>query len=250
MNLEENIKDVIAKKLEDGVVEQLVSEKLEEGINNALGHLFGSYGDVTQIIEKQVKSVMVPYLERYDYSKYIVKLDDVLTEVLKESTNDNRQILENFKGLMASDKEFGKEMKATELFEEWMEYVSENIDTSDLEINYDEEPRYENAEVSLRFEEDESNYSWSSVERASLIFECETDENMNVRIPLSRWKTLGEKNWSIDYKSPNDLSSLRYLNSFEVYMMRVVQSYVKLVVDVKDDQNEVEINDVPEADFY
>ncbi|SUA70143.1 hypothetical protein [Paenibacillus polymyxa] len=75
MTLENSIKDVISKKLEDGTVEKLIEQQLEKGVVNALENLFRSYGDVTKIIEEKVKSVMVPYLESYDYSKYIIKLD-------------------------------------------------------------------------------------------------------------------------------------------------------------------------------
>ncbi len=79
MNLENSIKDVITKKLEDGTVEKLVSEQLENGVNAALKDLFGNYGDVTKIIKEKVKSVIVPYLENYDYSEYVTKLDSSKT---------------------------------------------------------------------------------------------------------------------------------------------------------------------------
>ena len=100
MNLENSIKDVISKKLEDGSIEKLVEEQLEKGVSNALSSLFSGYGDVTKVIEKQVKSVMIPYLSQYDYSNYIVKLDSILVDVLKASSLENKKMLENFKDLM------------------------------------------------------------------------------------------------------------------------------------------------------
>jgi len=39
MNLEDSVKDVITKKLEDGTVERIISEKLEKGNNSCLYHL-------------------------------------------------------------------------------------------------------------------------------------------------------------------------------------------------------------------
>lgn len=110
MNLETSIKDVITKKLEDGTVEKLIEEQLEKGINQALSQLLGSYGDVTKLLEKQIKSVMVPYLENRDYSEYIVKLDDVLAEVLQEATLPHQELLKNFKDLMVQ--ETAKEIKS------------------------------------------------------------------------------------------------------------------------------------------
>ncbi|MEB4838517.1 hypothetical protein P5G86_00165 [Paenibacillus jamilae] len=39
---------MIGKKLAEGTVEKLIEEQLEKGINNALGSLFGSYGDLVR----------------------------------------------------------------------------------------------------------------------------------------------------------------------------------------------------------
>ena len=249
MNLENSIQDVITKKMQDGTIEKLVSEKLEEGVNGALDSLFGRYGDVTKVIEEQIKSVMVPYLDNHDYSKYIVKLDDVMVKVLQEATLDNKNILNNFKGLMSPATELEKEINVTELFNKWLDYVSKNINTDDLEIEYDDEPYYEMVAVTARLEQEESDYSWSSIEHASLILECEHDEKMNVLIPLSRWKERSNGVWDIDFKSTSDLKSLKYLNDFEIYMMKLTQGFAKLEIDEEYIEDEIRPNEQPEASF-
>ena len=100
-NLENSIKDCITKELEKGIVEKIITDKLEECIESSLKDLFGWNGAVKKVVEYKVESVIVPYLENYDYSEYILKLDSVLTEVLNKTTLDNRKILENFKALMS-----------------------------------------------------------------------------------------------------------------------------------------------------
>lgn len=147
MNLESSIKDVIGKQLVDGTVEKLIEEQLQKGVTKALESLFSSYGEVTKVIEKQVKSVMVPYLESYDYSDYITKLDSVLVDVLKNSALENKKLLENFKDLMI--REDRKEIKVTELFEVWKKYVAKNVETDGLEIDFDDRPSYEYVEILL-----------------------------------------------------------------------------------------------------
>ncbi len=247
MNLENNIKDVITKKLEEGFVEKLISEQLEIGVKNALKDLLGSYGDVTKVIEKQVKSVMVPYLESYDYSKYITKLDSVLVDVLKSSALENKKLLENFKELMIPEPE--KTIKVTDLFERWIKYVENNVETDGLEVCYDDEPSYENVEV--RFEIDYNNErSWSDMERAVLVFECDHDEEMNVEINIHRWKKFDKEEWTIDYDSVHDLNSLRHIDEFEILMMKLKQNYTKLILDSDGDSVEVEPEARPEASFY
>ncbi|CUB54033.1 hypothetical protein BN2127_JRS10_02572 [Bacillus subtilis] len=242
MNLETSIKDVITKKLEDGTVEKLIGEQLEQGINKALSQLLGSYGDVTGLIEKQIKSVMVPYLEKYDYSQYITKLDDVLVEVLKQVAAPNHKLVYNFQQLMLPETE--KELLATDLFTKWTEYVANNVETDGLEIDYIDEPSYQSVEVTMNIERDNER-SWSSFEYATLLFECEHDENMNFAVRLSRWKK--EEGWSIDYDKSPDISSLRSLSDFEILLMRLDQGGTQLILDSEYESDDVRPEKEPEV---
>jgi uncharacterized protein Yka (UPF0111/DUF47 family) len=107
MNLENSIKDSIAKELEKGIVEKVIAAKLEECITTSLKDKFSWSGEVRKVIDNKVKSVMIPYLENYDYSQYITKLDSVLVDVLKNTALENKKLLENFKELMTSEEELG-----------------------------------------------------------------------------------------------------------------------------------------------
>lgn len=236
MNLEDNIKDVVRKKMGDGTVERLISEQLESGIKSALDNLFRSYGDATKVIEDQIESVIVPYLENYDYSKYITKLDGVLEEILKETTQDNKKLLKNFKGLMASSEV--KEIKVTELFSKWINFVSKNVDTDDLDVDTDDEPTYEAVNVHFEIERNEER-SWSCFDHAILVFECDQDEELNFEIPILRFTKSLNEGWSIDYKRISDIQSLRYLNEFEILLMSLHQQGTKLIIDSEEDEDEV-----------
>lgn len=245
MNLENSIKSVIEEKLVDGTVEKLVAEHLEKGVTKALESLFSSYGDVTKVIEKQIKSVMVPYLEKYDYSTYISKLDSVLIEVLQNSALENKKLLENFKGLMIPIED--GDIKVTDVFGKWKEYVANNVETDELEIDYDDYPSYEFVEVTFTTEYGEGR-DWTKYEQAIIFFECEHDETMNIKIPIHRFSDINT-NWTIDYKSSSDINTLRNLNEFEVYLMKLTQGYGKLVLDSEFERDEVRPEKEPEAHF-
>ncbi|QUI24891.1 hypothetical protein HZI73_22450 [Vallitalea pronyensis] len=246
MNLENSIKDVITKKLEDGTIEQLVSEQLEKGVVNALDNLFRSYGDVTKTIEEKVKSVMVPYLESYDYSNYIAKLDNVLVEVLKNSALDNKKLLTNFKDLMTGSED--KTIKMSSLWEKWKDFVANNVNTDDLGVDYDDDVSYEMVDVSFDIEYD-TDRNWSSFEHATLVFECDQDEEMNFTIKLHRFSEFRKGGWTIDYNTAPNIKTLRHLNSFEILMMKLNQAYTKLEIDMECDNDEVQPEAVPEASF-
>lgn len=246
MTLENSIKDVISQKLEDGSVEKIIGEQFEIGLKKALDNLFSSYGDVTKIVEKQLKSVLVPYLEGYDYSEYIVKLDSVLVEILQNTAVDNKKMLENFKELMTPKEE---KIKASELFEKWIKHVEKNVETDGLEVEYDDGVSYETVHVTMEVEEDESR-SWSSFKHATLIFECEHDEEMNFAIRLSKY-TGGRKgeDYDISYDRAPDIKSLRYISDFEVYLMALAQSNTQLTLDKTYDSEDVRPEKEPEPSF-
>lgn len=241
MNIENEIKSVIETKLQEGIIEQLVAENLEKGINTALSHLMGSYGDVTKIIESKIKEVMVEQLSRYDYSKYITKLDYVLTEILKNTVLDNKKILENFKEFMV-DTEIPRNIKVTDIFEEYCKYVAENVDTSDLEVDTDDEPAYEHVEVTFKVIEHEKS-SRSSYTDYTLVFECEKDESMNFEIKLNRWRN--GKYCHILGDSACDIQSLRYMNDFKIFLLKLKQKAVCIEIDSDSGEEEVQ----PEASF-
>ncbi|QIW88801.1 hypothetical protein P59_204 [Bacillus phage P59] len=248
MTIEKKIEDVIKQQLEDGTIQKVVGEQFQKSVEKAVDHLFSSYGDVTKIIEKQVKSVLVPYLENYDYSEYITKLDHVLVEVLKSTALDNKKILENFQHLMAYEQP--KKIKVTEIFDKYKEYVAKDVETNGLEIDYDDTPTYEYVEVTMSVEDDESNRSWSSMEYSTVVFECEHDEELNVSFKIYRWKNESSlKGWRLDDKREHHLSSLRHLNMFEIFLMQLAQSYTEIEVDEDHAHDEVRPDAEPEPDW-
>ncbi|GIN55044.1 MULTISPECIES: hypothetical protein [Bacillus subtilis group] len=249
MNLENSIKDVISKKMQDGTVEKIVEKELVNGVTNAVGNLFRSYGDLTKIIEEKVKSVMIPYLEAYDYSEYIIKLDSVLVEVLKSSALENKRLLENFKELM-TEEEPDKTIKLSDIFESWKKQVAKEIETDDLDIDYDnDEPTYKNVEVSFEVIIHESP-SWSSADHATVVFECEHDEKVNAEFRIIRWKDVNGEAWTITYDHPiYNINSLRHLNEFDILLMKIRQNFTKIILDDKFGEDVVTPEAMPELSY-
>lgn len=244
MTLENQIKSVIEQKLADGTVEKLVAEKFEQGINNALDNMFRSYGDITEVIEKQLKKVMIPYIEKHDFNQYLIKLDTVLTELSNSVIKDNKKILDNFKTLMEP---VPKEIKSSELFNKWLEYAADNIETDGLEVEFDDRPSYETVEVTMSFEQLDSP-SWSSFENGQLLFECDHDEDINFVIPLHRWKE-HEDYWTITDLGNIDLSSLKNISSFEVFIRSLKQNYTKILIDTDYEIEDLQPSKEPEPNW-
>lgn len=246
MSLDQAILDIVKKKLEDGTATKIIEEEFVKGVQKAMGGLFSSYGDVTKVIESKIKEVMVPFLENHDYQEYIVKLDSVLQDVLKSTTLENKNLLENFKHLMASGGQ--EDMKVTDLFEMWKDFVCEKVDTNGLDIDYDDSPSYECVDVNYELEEGEEK-SWTKYKSATIVFTCEHDEKMNVAIPIHTWEDIFKDKWYMDYKTPNDIKGIRYLNEFEILLMKMTQFGSKIILDKTHDDDSIRPDAEPEATF-
>lgn len=244
MSIEKAINDVITAKLEEGIIERLVAENLEKGINKSLENLLGNYGDVTKVIEGKIKEVMLEQLSSYDYSKYIVKLDCVLTEILKNTTLDNKNILKNFKELMIQN-DIPEVVKVSDIFAEFKKHVVKDVDTSDLEVNTDDTPAYECVPVAMKVEYEEGR-SWSTFKNAKVVFECEKDENLNYEIHLSKFDKFA---WRFSDKINSSIDSLRYLDSFKLYLLKLSQSGAKIEIDSEYLEDDVDPEAEPEASF-
>lgn len=242
MTLENQIKDVISKKLTDGTVEKLIESRIEEGIDSALKELFGWRGEVAKVLESKLKEVMIPQIENHDFSEYLVKLDAVLTELANTTTKPNKTILDNFKMAMS---EQPKEIKVSELFKKWKEHVAEEIETDGLEVDYDDSPSYESVEVTLEFEKEDAR-SWSIIQYGKLIFECDHDEKLNTEVLLTYWDY--KKEWELTVPPKINISSLRHTNSFEMLIHSLYQSGAKIIIDIEDDTDYVTPNEEPECD--
>jgi len=246
MSLESSIKDIVSQKLEDGTVERIITEHIEKGIERAVSEIFRDYGSGTKTIRKQIEAVIMPFLERYDYSEYVLKLDDVLTEVLQATTAENRNLLSNFKKLMTP--EVPATITITTLFERWMGHVAKHIDTSGLNVSIDDGPGYEDVEVTFEFSEDERR-SWSARDTGRLVFECEHDKDMNFEIGLHKWDNSSDWDIESSQMAIADIRSLRNMTEFEVFIMALRQNGTRVVIDKTTGDDSVTPDEEPEATF-
>lgn len=229
-NLENSIKDCISKELEKGIIENVIAGQLEKCIEKSISDMFSWSGDIKKVIEEKVKSVMIPYLENYDYSEYITKLDYVLVEVLKSSALENKKLINNFTELMT---ESPKEIKMSEIFKAWSEYCEKEIDKDKIEMDC------EGGYLTTSFDTEKINNSWSSYDRYLVTFECEEDEELKCECEIECWKESRNEKYTLRYKGPRDINSLRYLNEFEVFLMKISQGYDNVILDVESDTEEI-----------
>jgi hypothetical protein len=243
MNMEQEVKSVIETKLEDGTIAKVIEEEFEKSIRNSVTRLFSSYGDVTKVLKGKIEAVMVERIENQDFSKYLVKMDSLLSEFVEQAMGENLKLAENFKSLLLE--ESIEKIYLSDLFNKWMQHVAKDVETDGLEVEFDDAPYYESVEVTMSFEKQEDR-AWSSFEYAIVYFECEHDESMNMALRL--WCYNGK--WTIRHQWPSaEMKSLRNLDEFVVFLMRLTQDGTEIELDVTDDRDEVCPEKEPEASF-
>lgn len=240
---EERIAKAVSEKMNDGTVEKLVADAAEKALKESINEQFRWNGEAKKIIDEKVKAVMVQAIEHVDLNEYTVKLDTVLTEIIN-STNliDNKEILGNFKELMIEpDKDV---ISLKDIFEKYKEYVSESVDTSELEVYTDDEPRYQNVTAEVTVDTRNSIFGGRFCD---LVFKCEEDEKLTKEIHLYESKRNGFR--ITRFESELDINSLRYVDKFDIFMMRLDRAFCDItdIMDMYDD--DVEVEDEPEASW-
>ena len=242
--MKEELLKMAQECLSEEEVKEILRKKFKELIESSIESAF-RWGDAEKALKKKIDDVMAPYIEKYDFSEYLPKLDTVLTEIVNsDACIENKKILENFKELSIKQEE--KEMKVTDLFDAWIAMCEKKISTTGLEVEFDDGPHYESVGCEMRIEESERPV-WSSVHRMVIVFENEHDEELNMEIPISKWDF--EKEYTLDSLGCVDIKSLRYLGEFDMLLMRLQRAGTKIIIDKTEDDGEIYPEAEPEASF-
>lgn len=249
-NFDEDIRRITNEILQDGTVDQIIRQKVTKGIEDAISESF-SYGELRNTIKERVKQILVPFIEKYDMSEYIVKLDTILTEIVKQTALvDNKKILENFQYLMVEPQE--KEVKLSDLFKEYQKHVARYMETVGREVDYTEgDPEYEPMNVYFQFKQ-EPPCSWLSYEYAKITFgveEEEQQEDLNRTIHITRYKKEREEGFEFSIDNTLALNSLKGMSRFDLLFLKMQRANVRLIIDKQYDDSFVYSEDKPEATY-
>lgn len=246
------MKDELLKIAQDVLteeeVQEIVKEKFKGAFEEAVKEAF-RWGDAEKAIKNKITEVMVPYIEKYDFTEFLPKLDTVLTEIVNsDSCMAEKQILENFKALMLEPEQ--KEIKVTDLFKAWTKQCEKDINVDNLEICYDDGVYYAPVDCEMQFEELDKP-SWSCLQRAIITFENDHDKDLNMQIQVSKYVSdYGKEDpYTISISSDIKISSLRRLSVFEVLLLRLERAGTAIIIDEEWDSSYIEPEKEPEATF-
>lgn len=244
MTIEQNIAEMLQKKLTDGSIEKVIEEKLTKCISECMDNMFRWSGPAKEIIEEKLKETMIPAIENHDFSNYTLKLDAVLTEIVNSTTlQDNKQILSNFKTLMVEGEQ---DIAISDIFGEWCKFVEENIETNGLEVEYDDGVSYEHVGVEM-YIEGIKNISRYSPDKKIVRFICTHDEDMNIQFEIYKYDFM--KGYEVSGNSHFNINRLKSLNNIEILLIRLGRDGTKITIDEDYIDESIRPKQEPEATF-
>lgn len=247
-NFDEDIKRITDEIIQNGTVEKIIKEKITKGFESAIDSAF-SFGKLRDAIRKRTDEILVPFIEKYDMKEYIVKLDTVLSEIVNSTALiENKKILENFKNLMTEPEM--KTITVSEIFEQYKLYVAKEMDTDGRDVQIEDGVYYDPMKVNFEVIEEEDR-SWSCFDRAILelsVDEEEQQEKLNRTIRLDHYKN-GKEGWDMTSEFNPQITSLRYLDDFDIFLLKLQRANVKLIVNKKSDWGSVISENEPEATY-
>lgn len=246
-SFEEMVQSVIQEKLNSEVIEEVIENKLQAAVSEACDSLFKWSGDGKKLIEDKLKDMLIPALERSNFTKYSEKLDIALSEIIRNtSLVDNKKILESFSSLM-KEPEMDK-IELSKLFEEYTKYVAKKVDTCGLEpLCEDGEPYYESVSVEMNFSEDEKSWFKSSFTYATVRFSCEhdSDNELTFDLTLSKYDPSGK--WRPLFgRGMVDFNALAHISDFELLILKLNRANVEIIVDTEFECDEVTPEETPD----
>lgn len=234
MGLNEQILKSTRSYLESDELRENIEAQVKQATNEVIKELFTAYNSpIKEIITDNLKKGIVPELQRLDYSDAVLQMESVIKDVMKTATAENNQTLKNFKEW--STFKAPKTIKLSEIFDKYAKFVGENIDTDDLEIDLDDGPAYNGGTVTLKTDRYDSFGT-------TIELTCEMDNSLNFKL----------KRYGFDHRAitnTNKAASLTLMSEFEAYLRNLEAHKTVVEMDTDFEEEEVEVQEEPEADF-
>ena len=123
MDLGEQIKQVADEMATDGTIEKIIREQLTEHVKKTIDDSF-RWGKLSDILRDKITELMAPAIKGYDFGKYLLNMDSILTDVVNETAGEaNNATLRHFKELMTSTKKYGDIVKMSTIIEKYNFYM-------------------------------------------------------------------------------------------------------------------------------
>ncbi|MGD9679513.1 MAG: hypothetical protein AB7V16_14350 [Vulcanibacillus sp.] len=241
------LQKVYEQKLTDGSFEAIISKQFDEMIKNVCNDLFSYNGAIKTEMKKQIAELMGGLIERTDFSQYVVKLETIINESLKNTKlEDYKRMVEGIKNICGVKKtKYGEIVNISDLLEKYGEFIKHEIEEDDFgvgEINTDDGTKNAYLECSFTVSEDEEKKGYFCKTDQTKIVTFDNEKSCDKEDTIIQFKL--EKNYNGKYNVKIDkdwtIRDLRYMPEFVVYLLELETSSVEINIDKEYGTFEVE----------
>lgn len=235
--MQEIIKKVYNEKLNDGTIEKIVSDKIDEMVKSCCDDLFTYSGSIKKQMKAKLEEVMSSVVESSDFSAYVQKLTYIINQVLPETAlQDYKHIGEAIEETCGSKALSYKDtVKLSDIFKAYCDYVEKETfypsdfnDEDEFHDDYDNGGKY----VELNLKMDVDDYIKFYIDDCSTTMDYREREKYT--FSLKKWDR------TISYYKDIPLRKLSYISKFEMYLIMLSNNNVKIEFDCRNEECEVE----------
>lgn len=235
--MKELIQKVYNEKLNDGTIEKLISNKIEQLITDSCKELFEWNGPIKKQMTEKIKGVMASAIEQSDFSTYVDAFKLVVNETLKNTkASPYAEICKSLVDLLGENVETPKVVKLSDIFEKFKDYIEEysisNGDTGSADT--DDGQCSVNVEIEI-IDKD----SWSNrVDVTLKVSDTEIDEDCSLKDIKYEFFFYKDSRY-LFFNGHMELSDLKRVNKFETYLLNLVSNFAKVEMDIRSTEDTV-----------
>lgn len=233
------IEKVFNEKMNNGSFEKIINEKLDDMFRRVLDDMCGYCGESKKLLEQKIEPLLNSCIENYNFGDYALKLNDAFNDIIKNSdyfaAERMRLGFDKLSG-SANQVKFGSEIKLSEIFDKYTDFIEECFDESDVEdiLNEGDEDKYcvincfselKNIEGTVFSRRDNKILTLSN-ELAEDNAKMAIKSKIEVEIIKSYDGT-----HRLDFNSNIPLSELDNVPGFILYLMQVKNKCCKIIID-------------------
>ena len=247
--MQDLINRVFDKKMQDGTIEKIVSEKIDEMIKNICHDQMNWNGQAKKAMEEKLNPIILQAVERSDLSDMVTKITMMSYASLRGSEVESyHDVLQAARTLFGANDTLNamrekRVVKLSEIFEkykEYLQYIYDKDDFDELDICADGEKPTASIDCSLRVAEQDRYFAWN---KPGYDVELHTDKSDDqksgdIRFKLRYDYTGSKLHLYGDFQSM-PLTHLRNCPNFILYLAFIEREWIAVELDVEQEDDEV-----------
>lgn len=246
------INRVFEEKMQDGTVEKIVSENIDNMIKEICKSQMNWNGAAKKAMEEKLSPIILQAVESSDLSNMVTKITMLINSSLQASElEDYHDVLESVRSIYGVNDHVKalrerKVVKLSEIFEEYKKYLNDIYDRDDFDsedITDDGEGVTSPIDCYLTVAPEEGRFTW---QKPGYEVELSTDKSNDKKSGDVRFKL----KWNYDNSKLHlyadlrslSLSDLRYCPSFILYLAAIEREWSPIEIDIENDDDVVYID--------